>query len=187
MPTKISITGGPGTGKTTTLNLLAEDHTVVQEVARDLIDVQLKVEGGILPWTEFMTFQHMVHAVQKQRERGLTPGYVFLDRSHIDQLAYVDVFHTRHDEDDFLHYTRLLVESAKYAPFAFILDPIPAEIMEADPNYRVEDPETSLVIHEALEKVYTEFGIELLEVPFMSVAERVDFILSATEKRVPKG
>jgi predicted ATPase len=186
MPTKISITGGPGTGKTTTLNSLAENHTIVREVARDLIDVQLKVEGGILPWTEFMTFQHMVHAVQKQRERGLTPGYVFLDRSHIDQLAYVDVFHTRHDEDDFLHYTRLLVESAKYAPFAFILDPIPEEIMEADPNYRKEDPKLSRVIHKALEKVYDEFGIELLHVPFMSAPERVDLMISETESRVPR-
>ena len=185
MLTKISITGGPGTGKTSTLNLLGEKHTVVQEVARDLIDVQLNVEGGILPWTEFMTFQHMVHAVQKQRERGLTPGYVFLDRSHIDQLAYVDVFHTRHDEDDFLHYTRLLVESAKYAPFAFILDPIPEEIMEADPNYRKEDPELSRKIHKALEKVYDEFGIELLHVPYMSVPERVEFMIGETENRVP--
>ncbi|MGD8352908.1 MAG: AAA family ATPase [Pseudomonadota bacterium] len=186
MPTKIPVTGGPGTGKTTTLNILAEEHTIVREVARDLIDTQLKVEGGILPWTDLMTFQHMVHAVQKQRERGLTPGYVYLDRSHIDQLAYVDVFHTRHDEDEFLSYTRLLVESANYAPFAFILDPIPDEIMEADPNYRKEDPETSRIIHEALKKVYIEFGMELLAVPYMSVKDRVEFIEAETKKRVPR-
>lgn len=186
MPTKIPVTGGPGTGKTTTLDILGEKHSIVREVARDLIDTQMKIEGGILPWTDIMTFQHMVHAVQKQRERGLTPGYVFLDRSHVDQLAYVDVFHSRHDEDDFLNYTRQLVESANYAPFAFMLDPIPPEIMEADPNYRKEDPKTSLLIHEALEKVYTEFGIELLHVPFMPVPERVEYIIMETEKRVPK-
>jgi predicted ATPase len=186
MPTKIPVTGGPGTGKTTTLNLLAKEHTIVREVARDLIDIQMKIEGGILPWTDIMTFQHMVHAVQKQRERDLTPGYVFLDRSHIDQLAYVDVFHSRQDEDDFLFYTRQLVESANYTPFAFILDPVPDEIMEADPNYRKEDPETALVIHKALEKVYTEFGIDLLPVPFMPVQERVDFIKTETNKRVLK-
>lgn len=186
MPTKIPVTGGPGTGKTTTLNQLGEEHTIVREVARDLIDIQMKVEGGILPWTDLMTFQHMVHAVQKQRERGLTPGYVFLDRSHVDQLAYVDVFHTRHDEDEFLNYTKELVESANYAPFAFILKPIPDEIMEADPNYRKEDPQTALVIHRALEEVYTEFGIELLAVPFMTVPERVAFIIEETEKRVPR-
>jgi predicted ATPase len=186
MPIKIPVTGGPGTGKTTTLSLLAEEHTIVREVARDLIDIQMKVEGGILPWTDIMTFQHMVHAVQKQRERDLTPGYVFLDRSHVDQLAYVDVFHTRHEEDEFINYSRQLVESANYAPFAFILEPIPPEIMMADPNYRVEDPETSLVIHRALEKVYTEFGIELVGVSFMSVNERVDFITTETRKRVPR-
>ena len=186
MPTKIPVTGGPGTGKTTTLNVLAEKHTIVREVARDLIATQMKIEGGILPWTDLMTFQHMVHAVQKQRERGLTPGYVFLDRSHIDQLAYVDVFHSRHEEGDFINYNKRLVESANYAPFAFILDPIPDEIMEADPNYRKEDPETSLVIHRALEKVYTEFGMELLHIPFMPVPERVEFILKETEKRVPR-
>ena len=186
MPTKIPVTGGPGTGKTTTLNLLAKEHTIVREVARDLIDTQMKIEGGILPWTDIMTFQHMVHAVQKQRERDLTPGYVFLDRSHIDQLAYVDVFHSRQDEDDFLFYTRQLVESANYTPFAFILDPVPEEIMEADPNYRKEDPETALVIHRALEKVYTEFGIDLLTVPFMPVQERVDFIKTETIQRVLK-
>ena len=186
MPTKIPVTGGPGTGKTTTLNQLEKEHTIVREVARDLIDTQMKIEGGILPWNDLMTFQHMVHAVQKQRERGLEPGYVFLDRSHVDQLAYVDVFHTRHEEDDFLGYTRTLVKSANYAPFAFILEPIPPEIMEADPNYRKEDPETSLKIHLALEQVYTEFGIELLEVPFMPVRNRVDFILLETGKRVPK-
>ena len=186
MPTKIPVTGGPGTGKTTTLDQLGKEHTIVREVARDLIDTQIKVEGGILPWTDLMTFQHMVHAVQKQRERGLTPGYVFLDRSHVDQLAYIDVFHTRHDEDEFLSYNRQLVESANYAPFAFILDPIPEEIMMADPNYRKEDPETSLRIHKALEKVYTEFGIHLIHVPFMPVQERVVLILNETEKRVPK-
>lgn len=186
MPTKIPVTGGPGTGKTTTLNMLAKDHTIVREVARDLIDIQMKIEGGILPWTDIMTFQHMVHAVQKQRERDLTPGYVFLDRSHIDQLAYVDVFHSRQDEDDFLFYTRQLVESANYTPFAFILDPVPDEIIEADPNYRKEDPETALVIHKALEKVYIEFGIDLLPVPFMPVQERVEFIKTETNKRALK-
>ena len=186
MPTIIPVTGGPDTGKTTTLNMLEEEHTIVREVARDLIDTQMKIEGGILPWNDLMTFQHMVHAVQKQRERGLTPGYVFLDRSHVDQLAYVDVFHSRHEEDDFLGYTRTLVESANYAPFAFILDPIPPEIMEADPNYRKEDPETSLKIHMALEKVYAEFAIELISVPFMTVPERVALITVETVKRVPK-
>jgi predicted ATPase len=41
------------------------------------------------------------------------------------------------------------------------------------------------VIHEALEKVYAEFGIELLAVPFMPIQERAAFIINETTARVP--
>ena len=47
----IIITGGPGAGKTTLINALADaGYPTFAESSRQLIEQQSQLEGGTLPW-----------------------------------------------------------------------------------------------------------------------------------------
>ena len=49
----IIISGGPGAGKTTLVNALAQRHyATFAEASRQLIEQQSLIEGGILPWVD---------------------------------------------------------------------------------------------------------------------------------------
>src|SRR3989344_7362341 len=85
------ITGGPGSGKTTTVNILKQrGYQTTIEHARHYIDTQ-RITGKSVEEIRAnqLVFQHGVLDMQIQQERSLSPNeVVFLDRAMPDQKAY---------------------------------------------------------------------------------------------------
>lgn len=164
------ITGGPSSGKTTTVNILRDrGYKTTIEHARHYIDTQ-RVAGRTVEEIRRnqVEFQQGVLDMQIAQEQALSPGeIVFLDRAIPDALAYYRFLNL--PEDDKLKNALREVSYKK----VFILDPLPLEKDYA----RTEDEAAQKTIHRLLTEVYEPLPTPVMQVPVLSPEERVDFIL----------
>jgi predicted ATPase len=171
---KVIITGGPNSGKSSIIALLAErGHAVLAETARLVIE-----QKGIYPWDDQLLFGRTVHREQLRREKELTGELVFLDRSLVDPVAYAEVAGIRLPEAIYRH-----IRDAGYHCDVFYLDMLPTYCMDRE---RKDSPEQAAAVHDRLRTVYSRFGFNLVQVPLFCEAEerskslRVEFILGRT-------
>ncbi|MEK7530859.1 MAG: ATP-binding protein [Patescibacteria group bacterium] len=164
------ITGGPSSGKTTTVELLKQrGYETTIEHARHYIDTQ-RVTGKSTKEIKAnqLEFQHRVLDMQIEEERTLPRDVVvFLDRALPDILAYYHFLGLPED-------TKLTkaLERVDYKK-VFILDPLPLA-----PDYaRTEDESAQKKIHALITKVYESLPAPVVRVPVLPREERVDFIL----------
>lgn len=164
------ITGGPSSGKTTTVNILkARGFLTTIEHARHYIDTQ-RVTGKSTEEIRAnqVAFQSGVLDMQIAQEKALSKSdVVFLDRALPDALAYYRFLGLSEDEK-----LREALKKASYKK-VFILDPLPMA-----PDYaRTEDAAAQKKIHALLVEVYQSLGFPIVHVPVLPPEERVDFIL----------
>ncbi|CAH6797027.1 ATPase [Vibrio chagasii] len=167
----IIITGGPGAGKTTLINALADaGYPTFSESSRQLIEQQSQIEGGILPWVDLPGFAELCLGVMsKQKGQANQHPIAFLDRAIPDICGYLAQANLEID-------VAYRDASQGYHPQVLFCRP-EASIYVQD-EVRPYPFEEALEIHYALVNVYQELGYEVVEVPFMSVAERVLFVES---------
>lgn len=164
------ITGGPGSGKTTTVNLLnARGYKTTIEHARHYLDTQL-ITGKTVEEIRRnqKEFQSGILDMQIEQENSINPkDVIFLDRAVPDALAYYRFLDIQEDE-------KLLraLRTVSYKKI-FILDPLPLVKDYA----RTEDDKDQKKIHELLVEVYQSLPFPVLHVPVLPEEERVDFIL----------
>ncbi|AWC23704.1 MULTISPECIES: AAA family ATPase [Aminobacter] len=174
------ITGGPSSGKTTTIELLAKrGYRTTIEHARHFIDTQ-RVTGRTVAEIRAnqREFQKGVLQMQIEQERNLDPDEVcFLDRALPDALAYYRFLSLEPEPE--------LIEALKTASYrkVFVLDLLPL----ARDYARTEDTGAQRRIHELLIEVYRSLGFPLETVPPLPPDERVEYILRRTAKRVDGG
>lgn len=166
------VTGGPGSGKTTTVNLLkARGYTTTIEHARHYIDTQ-RVTGKTTEEIRAnqLTFQRGVLEMQRAQEKALSKGdVIFLDRALPDALAYYRFLDLPEDEE-----LQNALREASYKK-VFILDPLPIT-----PDYaRIEDAVAQKKIHALITEVYGSLGFPVVHVPVLPPEARVDFILKS--------
>lgn len=164
------ITGGPGSGKTTTIQLLRnKGYTTTIEHARHYIDTQ-RITGRTVEEIRKnqIEFQTGVLDMQIEQEAYLSPPeIVFLDRALPDSLAYYRFLDLPVDQK-----LREALKKVIYKKI-FILDFLPL----VNDYARSENAKAQKEIHELITEVYESFPFPVIHVPVLQPEERVDFIL----------
>lgn len=164
------ITGGPSSGKTTTVNLLKErGYITTFEHARHFLDTQ-RLKGRTVEETRKnqREFQLAVLDMQIEQEREIAPDVLaFLDRAIPDALAYYRFLNLSVDEK-----LNEALQTASYKKI-FVLDSLPMKNDYA----RNEDGTAQEKIHDLLIEVYESRNFPVVRVPVLPPEERVDFIL----------
>ncbi len=169
------ITGAPCSGKTSVIEGLADrGHRVVYEVARAFIDSQL-AKGAALSEikTDILAFERQILIEKVRIEKKLPkPQIVFLDRAVPDSIAYFQI-----EGLD-------ISEPLKYSQFAryrnvFLFERL---TFEKDP-VRSENQALAVRIEGLLTKSYAMLGYEIIRVPVLTVAQRINFVLAHCNPR----
>jgi len=164
------ITGGPSSGKTTTVNFLKErGFLTTDENARHFFDVErLKGRSAKDVRMNQEEFQLELLQLQMDLENRIDPNaFVFLDRAIPDSLAYHRFLNLKVDQ-------KLLdaLENVSYKKI-FIMDPLPL----VKDYVRIETEKDQLKIHDLITEVYESLPFPVIHVPVLPAEERVDFIL----------
>lgn len=174
---KYILTGGPGTGKTTTINELEKlGYAIVPESARSIIAEEKNKQKGILPWTDLHEFQKLVLARQLRLENEAIASKhqkIFHDRSLVDGIAYAEIGNATVPEE--------LYRSIGRADYkrVFYLEQLPGYVQDKE---RKEDPELAERIHKKLYDVYDRLGFDIVKIPSCGIEERIEMILAETNQ-----
>lgn len=172
------LTGGPGAGKSTLIDALAQrGYAVSPEAGRRIIREQMEGSGRALPWADREQFARIMLAreIKSYRARRAEEGPVFFDRGVPDVVGYL-----RHEGLPVPGRMLLAAELFRYNRKVFICPPWP-EIYGQDAERR-QNPAVAAATYHAMVRTYTGLGYRLVEVPRVSVERRADFVLAAAVK-----
>lgn len=181
---KIVITGGPGTGKTSIINELKnKNYYCFDEIIRTLTlaakkekDASAHISNPIAFISDPMLFNTNLlngRIAQFKQANTINENISFFDRGIPDILAYMAFFNQKYDAK--------FINACKDNLYnhVFLLPPWKA-IYKSD-NERFETFEESKKIHLHLERIYKNFGYNIIKVPFGTIKERTQYILNILE------
>jgi len=167
------ITGGPGAGKTTVLDeLQSRGFHCAPEVAREIIQEQMRDGGSALPWKDRALFTNLMleRSIKSYSALLSTDKPTFFDRGIPDSLAYaclIGLSDKKALQDACRQY--------RYAAQVFIAPPW-KEIYATD-NERKQDFAEAERTWKQITETYQECGYTLIELPKTTPELRADFIL----------
>lgn len=170
---KIVITGGPGTGKSTLINeLIDRGHSCMEEISRQII-LEAKEDGiDQLFLTNPLLFSELLLKGRQQQflKADMFSEIVFFDRGLPDVLAYMDYIGDSYPQN--------FVNTCKDSVYDIVFILKPHEAIYKKDNERYENFEQALDIHKHLLNTYQYYNYNLIDVPFDTVENRIDFILN---------
>jgi predicted ATPase len=172
---RIIITGGPGSGKTTLVReLQARGYAIAGDSARTII--QDRRQRGLSPRPSAYEFTNEVLRMDIENFvlHAATPGHVFFDRSVLDALCSLDRVTPLSESE-----LSMWLSKYQYCSKVFVLPPW-REIYtnDAERDHTFEHAES---INSITEDWYQRCRYQLVEVPRISVAERCAYILRTLE------
>lgn len=165
----IIISGGPGAGKTTLLTALGDlGYATLSEASRTLIEQQSQLANGILPWSNLVQFAELCRErMVRQYRLALHYDVAFVDRAIPDIIGYLKMGGCGVDAS-------YVAASAGYHHQVFFCRPEASIYVQDD--VRPHSFEQALELHQSLIEAYTELGYQVVDVPWGSVAQRVNFV-----------
>ena len=169
MNKRFIITGGPGSGKSTLLEALIEEgYSGFEEISRVVIKEQHQSGGDKLPWANLKDFAEICYQRMCIQLDECKPGNIcFYDRGLPDIIAYMK----RGKLEVPQHY----YDRCKNYNSIVFLAPNWKEIFIND-SERPESYEDACEIYQFLKETYIDLGFQVMELPKVSVNERVEFI-----------
>jgi predicted ATPase len=164
------ITGAPCSGKTTVLECLNKmGYQTVPEAARVFVDEEIrKGRKNEEVKYDMLKFQRNVLIMKLNSEKKMPKDrIIFFDRGLPDSIAYFE--HYNFNVNEVLRFCK-----EKSYRKVFLLERLPFEKDYA----RIENDDAAARLQELLRKAYSGLGYEIVEIPIMTVEERVKMILS---------
>ncbi|MCS4304125.1 AAA family ATPase [Chryseobacterium sp. BIGb0232] len=171
------ITGGPGAGKTTLINELNRlGFTTAPEEGRRIIKEQLLSNGDGVPWINKEIFAGLMFDASVKTFNEMMPisgiQPVFFDRGILDTIGYL-----RLEGIPVPRKMEITAREMEYNKNVFILPPW-KEIYEND-SERKQTQEVAEHTFECMYEIYREYGYNVIEIPRVTVEQRVRFVLNA--------
>ena len=168
------VTGGPGAGKTTVLRELETlGFRHAPEVARQIIQEQVRSGGRALPWGDKKLYAAMMlqRSIESYKVHTLAAGRLFSDRGIPDTLCYARLIGLTDDQE-----IRQACTEYRYADPVFAAPPW-EQIYTTD-SERKQDFVEAQRTYELLIATYRECGYEIVELPKVSPSKRAGFIVN---------
>jgi predicted ATPase len=175
MQTKIVITGGPGTGKSTVIKELVERNFMcMPEISREITQnarqngtEQLFLTKPLL-FSELLLEGRVNQYIEAEKKNS---AMVFFDRGIPDVHAYMNYIS--------VDYPKTYINTSNFYRYNYIFLMAPWEEIYITDNERYENFEQALAIHNHLEKAYIALNYSIIAVPTGTIEERTDFILAS--------
>lgn len=175
MQTKIVITGGPGTGKSTVIKELAKRNCIcMPEISREVTQnarqngtEQLFLTHPLL-FSELLLEGRVNQYIEAEKKNN---AKVFFDRGIPDVHAYMNYIG--------VDYPKTYLNTSNFYRYNYIFLMAPWEEIYITDNERYENFEQALAIHNHLERTYIALNYAIIEVPVGTIEERANFILAS--------
>ena len=168
------VTGGPGSGKTTLIEALERaGYARSVEAGRGIIQDQAAIGGRALPWRDPEAFAEMMLCWEMRSHHiaRLEAGPVFFDRGVPDVIGYLRLMGLPVPA-----HMKKAAAVFRYNRRVFIAPPW-EEIFEQD-SERKQDFAEAVRTYEAMVATYATCGYELVVIPKVPVAGRVEFVIA---------
>lgn len=175
MQTKIVITGGPGTGKSTIIKELAKRNFMcMPEISRAITQNARQNGTEQLFLTKPLLFSELLlegRINQYLEAEKKNSALVFFDRGIPDVHAYMNYIS--------IDYPKKYINTSNFYRYNYVFLMAPWEEIYITDNERYENFEQALAIHNHLERTYIALNYLIIEVPTGTIEERTDFILDS--------
>jgi predicted ATPase len=170
------ITGGPGSGKSTLVaGLEKAGYNCSAEISRKMIKAEVAKGSDCLPWLDISCFSDKVIAEMTTAWKASDGNDVtFFDRGIPDVIAYLKLADLP-VADSYL----TSLSQHPYHERVFILPPW--EDIYVKDSERWQSFEEATAIYHVIKETYISFGFELIELPRVSEAHRIELILQAIQ------